>query len=132
MKKILITTMLIGAALTISADNYGYLTIEKSDGSKVSLTAVGTTITFANGCLKAVSGSEATTIALTELSKMRFTASNESGETAISNLDAQETISLDDADAVYDLQGRLIDPSQTKKGIYIMRKGSITKKIQIK
>lgn len=124
--------MLLGASLTASAEGYGYLTIEKSDGSKVSLTAVGTTITFDNGTLAAVNGTETATITLTDLSAMRFTASSEGGATAISSLETQEYFSLYDADAVYDLQGRQVEPSQARKGVYVIKKGSVTKKIQVK
>ena len=124
--------MLVGAALTVSAEGHDYLTIEKSDGSKVSLTAVGTTITFDNGTLVAVNGTEAATITLTELCAMRFTASSEGGSTAISSIETQAYFSLYDADAVYDLQGLQIEPSQARKGVYVIKKGSITKKIQVK
>ena len=54
--------------------------------------------------------------------------------TAISSisLDCRETLSLDNGDAIYDLQGREIELLQAKKGLYIIKKGNTTKKIIIK
>lgn len=62
------------------------------------------------------------------------TSATEQGSTAISSisLNDSETLSIDDADAVYDLQGREIEPSQVTKGLYIIKKGNTTKKIIIK
>lgn len=128
------TTLLIGSTMTAAADDYGYLTIEKSDGSKSSLTAIGTTITFADGNLIAVNGSEQATIALESLSAMRFTTISEgsSDVTAIGGIEQSEALTLADADAVFDLSGREIPKNGVKKGVYIIKKGSKTQKIHIR
>lgn len=129
MKKILITTMLFGAALTASADDYAYLNIVKTDGTGVTLPATGATITFEDGYL--VAGSER--ILLADLSAMRF--SNEA--TALDNLTISQSdnFSIEEADAVYDMQGREIAKSsvgQMRPGVYIIKRGNTTKKIQIR
>lgn len=74
--------------------------------------------------------SETKTIALSDLVSMNFSNSNET--TGINSIEAED-FSLNEADAVYDLTGRRI-PSNTSlsKGIYIIKKGSITRKIQVR
>jgi len=48
-------------------------------------------------------------------------------------LETNDGFSLNDADAIYDLNGRqLSGDAQLHKGIYIIKKGNLTKKIQVK
>lgn len=132
MKKKVIITMLLGTVLTAAASDYDYLTIESTDGTKTSLTAVGLKISFSDGNLVATNGSESTTIAISALSAMRFTTSNESGTSGIGQTLTDDNFSINDAEAIYDLNGRQIDPSQVKKGVYIIKKDNQTKKIQVR
>lgn len=122
----------MAAAFSTKAADYTYLTLVEQDGTKTSLTAVGLTITFNNGNLVATNAdtSETKTIALSDLVSMNFSNSNET--TGINSIEAED-FSLNEADAVYDLTGRRI-PSNTSlsKGIYIIKKGSITRKIQVR
>lgn len=66
--------ILITFAIGISsyADDYKYLTFVKANGLKENITAVGTVITFNDGILNAVNGSENLTMTLTDLTKMYF------------------------------------------------------------
>jgi len=130
MKKNLLITMLLGTALAASADDYAYLNIVKADGTGISLPATEATITFADGYL--VTGSEK--ILLSELSVMQFSNESVSSTTAISSpTEADTDFSLSDADAVYDLNGRqLSTDAQLRPGVYIIKKGNTTKKIQVK
>jgi hypothetical protein len=133
MKKKVMTILLLSTTLLVHAGDYDYLTIESSDGSKTSLTAVGLTITFSDGKLVATNGSESATLSLSALSKMRFADTNNSTETAISSIDTTDDgFDIDDADAIYDLSGRQVPPTSVKKGIYIIKKGQETRKIQVK
>jgi hypothetical protein len=127
-KRLILSTMLLGAALTASAEDYVYLNIVKSDGTGISLSATEATLTFSEGYL--VAGNER--ILLSELKKMQF-SNAPIGTTAISSMETNDGFSLNDADAIYDLNGRqLSGDGQLHKGIYIIKKGNLTKKIQVK
>lgn len=62
------------------------------------------------------------------------TSDTEQGSTAISSISLNdgETLCINEADAMYNLQGREIDSSQATKGVFIIKKGNTTKKIIIK
>ena len=130
--------MILAGTLAAQAADYEYLTIEKSDGTAQSLTAVGLKITFSNGNLMATSGTERATIALSDLSRMYF--SNTKEATAIDNLQMDDLQSAADKDIeIYDLQGRRIkgqigksSNSQMPKGIYLVKQNNKTKKVQVK
>lgn len=127
-KRLILSTMLLGAALTASAEDYAYLNIVKSDGTGISLSATEATLTFSEGYL--VAGNER--ILLSELKNMQF-SNDPIGTTAISSMETNDGFSLNDADAIYDLNGRqLSSDAQLHKGIYIIKKGNLTKKIQVK
>ena len=111
MKKILLLlTMLVGA-MTAQAEDYTYLTFETTDGAKasvsvasdVTLTISGTTLTV---------GSQSFT--LTNLSKMYFSTTDETGTTGIETIDNGQ-LTIDNA---YDLSGRRV--AQPSKGLYII------------
>jgi hypothetical protein len=125
-KRLILSTMLLGAALTASAEDYAYLNIVKSDGTGISLSATEATLTFSEGYL--VAGNER--ILLSELKKMQF-SNDPIGTTAISSLETNDGFSLNDADAIYDLKGRQITGT-LNKGMYIIKKGNTTKKIIIR
>ena len=128
MKKKLVTTALLGVMLTAQADEYKYLSVEKTDGTVVSLSASDLTITFADGYL--VAGTEKVA-ALAELSKMYF--SNTEGTTGINSITDSEGFSIGEAEAVYDLNGRqLPQGSQLHKGVYIAKKNGKTFKVQVR
>ena len=136
MKRTAFIAMLMAGTLTAQADNFTYLTIEKTDGTAQSLTAVGLTISYSEGNLVATNGTESATIALADVSRMYF--SNEQATTGISKTVASTTKPTTDAlsDGIYNLQGhRVASISQLaslKKGIYIIVENGQSKKIQVK
>ena len=135
MEKRVLTILLLGFAVIASADNYKYLTIESSDGNQTSLNAVGLTISFSGGNLVASNGTESATISLSTLSAMRFSATKDSSgnEAGISTASiTDDGFSIKEADAIYDINGRQVPLSDVKKGIYIIKKGQTTRKIQVK
>ena len=69
MKRMLFSILLLGGFIATQAAGYDYLVLEKTDGTTLSLTATGLTITFSDGNLVA---SDGTNIALTSLTKMYF------------------------------------------------------------
>ena len=131
----IITAMLIAGTLTVQADDtYQYLTIEKNDGTSLSLTAVGLTISYNETTLTATNGSETATLTLSELSRMYF--SNTKETVGISDINALEP---DVTATVYDLRGHLIAegaPSAIKerlrKGVYLVKQNERTAKIVVK
>ena len=133
MKRATILTAILASALAAqAADGYAYLTIEKQDGTKVSVSASGLTITFADGSLKAGQ----TSISLTELSRMYFSTTDESTATGIDSLPTATTTNSQKADGIYDLSGRrlgdLSQRSSLRKGIYIFISNGKATKIQVK
>lgn len=132
-KKVLLITLAMAAVLSTHAADYTYLTLVEQDGTKTSLTAIGLTITFSDGNLVATNSitSESKTIPLSNFVSMNFSNNNESA-TGINTIES-ESFSISDADAIYDLAGRQISSyAPLAKGIYIIKKGSVTRKIQIK
>ncbi len=134
MKKGLLTLLITAASLTAQAADYDYFTIVEQDGTKTSLTAVGLTITFSDGNLVAENSTtaESKTVALSSLASLNFSTTDETTTTGISSI-STDSFGLDDADAVYDLSGRQLPQGSTlTKGIYIIKKGSVTRKIQVR
>lgn len=131
MKKIFLTLVVaVATVMTANASGYEYLTIQKSDGTMISLASSGLTITFENGNLIATQDGETTTLELNSLSKMFF------AETT----DIQMPSNALETGDVFDLQGRRVASkmqlknfqNQLPKGIYIVKNGQKTVKVTIK
>ena len=73
MKQSIFLLVALCCMLTTKATTYEYLVLEKTDGTSLTLTASGLTMTFSEGNLVTNNG---TTVALTSLSKMYFTDSS--------------------------------------------------------
>ena len=131
-KALLLIITLLGFTAT-HAEDYAYLTIVGQDGSKTSLTAVGLSITFSDGNLVATNAytDESKTIALSHLASMNFSNSDET--TGIGNIQADGDVNIGNADIIYTLQGQQL-PSGTilAKGLYILKKGDVTRKAQVR
>lgn len=115
MKRALLSLVFTCLLLTASATDYHFLTLENIDGSKVSMSAAGLTLTFSDGNLVA---SDGTIVPLSSLAKMYFTET--SGITS--------TIHSSEAMKVYTLSGVLVGtyvegqvPVSLPKGIYIIK-----------
>ncbi len=126
---LLIMIVLFGMA-TAHAEEYTYLTIVEQDGTKTSMTAVGLSLSFNSESLTASNAytGESKVIALNSLVSMNFSNADET--TGIETMDNGQWIMDKD---VYDLQGQQLPSSgQLPKGIYIIRKGNVTKKLQVR
>jgi hypothetical protein len=129
--------MMMAGMLTAQADNFTYLTIEKTDGTAQSLTAVGLNLSYSGGNLIATNGTESATIALTEVSRMYF-SNEQAATTGIStvNTNTQQPTPNTLPDGIYNLQGHrvaeLSQRSTLRKGIYIIVENAQSKKIQVK
>lgn len=109
--------------LTAQAEDYTYLTLETTDGAKISVEASSLSITISGTTLTA--GSQRFT--LSNLSKMYFSNSNET-----TGIEAISTEELNEALEVYDLNGRKVQKDQLKKGVYVIKTKSGNHKIAVK
>jgi len=121
---ILFMTMLVGV-LTAHADNYAYLTFETTDGAKASVSVEGLTLTISGTTLTV--GTQSFT--LSNLSKMYFSTTDETGTTGISEV---MKANLDEATEIYDLQGHKVSKDQMRRGVYIVKTNSRTYKMVVK
>ena len=129
MRRVLLLLFTFLGLAVVRAEDYAYLTIVGADGGKTSLTAVGLTLSFSDDNLVASNAytDESLTLPLSSLASMNF--SNDDETTGITSVHA---VTSGD-DAVYTIQGlRLPVGTPLKKGIYIVRKGSTTQKVQVK
>lgn len=126
MKKIALLFLTLVGALTVQADEtYPYLTFETTDGAKISVNAESLKLTINGTTLTA--GDQQFTI--TNLSKMYFSASDESTTTGMEEITRS---TLDDATEIYDLQGRKVTKEQMRTGVYIVKTKDRTCKIVVK
>ena len=126
MKKILLLlTMLVGA-MTAQAEDYTYLTFETTDGAKAS-------VSVASDVTLSISGTTLTvgtlSFTLTNLSKMYFSTTDETGTTGISEVMKAD---LNEATEIYDLQGKKVSKNQMRRGVYIVKTNSRTYKMVVK
>ncbi len=126
MKKIIFLFSLMIGHLTAYADEYAYLTFETADGTKTSVSTQSLSLTISGSTLTAGSKS----FALTNLSKMYFSTTDETGTAdGIRQVSAD---TLDKAMEVYDLQGRKVEKDQLHSGVYIVKTEQGTYKIAVK
>lgn len=125
LKTILLTAILVISFATIKAEDYKFFTIEKTNGTSQTMTAVGLTINYTDGYLVAQNGNETTKILLSDLKRMYFT--NEAA--AISDITDEKASNNE----TYDMQGRRItDKPLMNRGIYIIKKDGKTQKVFVK
>ena len=134
MKQTIMMLTALMAAASAHAESYDYLTIACSDGTKQTLTAVGLEMTFANGKLIATNPTtgETATLTLADLAKMYFTTDKTGDEVGVLPLDRTGAWGIDEAEAIYDLAGREMQRTALRPGIYVIKKGSETKKVQVR
>ena len=123
MRRNLLFLFVAMSTLSLHAEDYTYLTFETIDGAKTSVPATSLTLTISGTTLTV--GEQSFT--LSNLSKMYFSASNET--TGIS------TLTLDDWNTVtdiYDLKGQKISKSEMKNGVYIVKTQKGTFKVAVK
>ena len=133
MRKVLLLVIVLFGMATVHAEDYYYLTIVETDGTKTSLTAVGLSLTFSSDELTVSNAytDESKTIALSHLASLNF--SNDDETNGIHSIQTDATFSIDEADAVYTLQGQKLPASTPlQKGVYLIRKGTTTKKLQVR
>lgn len=126
MKKIILFLNMLVGVLSAQAGDYAYLTFETTDGSKVSVSvASDVTLTISGTTLTA--GTQSFTLA--NLSKMYFTASDETSTTGISKVMKTD---LDEATEIYDLQGHKVTKDLMRRGVYVIKTKQGTFKLNVK
>ena len=75
MRRFLLSLLVLAGTLTTQADDYPYLTFQKTDGTTQPVDVSGLILTFSNGQLIATTSSGNVTFSLMELSKMYFSTS---------------------------------------------------------
>ncbi|MCR5131436.1 MAG: hypothetical protein K6C10_08260 [Prevotella sp.] len=127
MKKVFILLIGLIGALGLHAEDYEYpyLTFETTDGEKISISVSSLTMTFSSSTLTA--GTQYFNLA--NLSKMYFTTTDESTTTSIKEVSAAD---LDEATAIYDIQGRKVTKDQMQRGIYVIKTNKGTFKVSVK
>lgn len=123
MKKMFLLLVMTASLFTAHADEYAYLTFETTDGAKVSVPASSLSISLAGSTLTA--GDHSFTLA--NLTKMYFSVSDQT--TGIRSISAAE---IDDTSEIYDLNGRKVNKSQMKKGVYVVKNKSGNYKIVVR
>ena len=115
MRKFILTMVvaMIGI-ITIHAESYDYpyLTFETTDGTKTSVSTESIEITLTETTITA--GGQ--TFDLSNLSKMYF---SETDVTAVNEVKQAEDVFTNGE--IYDLQGRRVERSQMKQGVYIVK-----------
>ena len=125
MRKIVLLFMALVGALTVQADDaYAYLTFETTDGAKASVSVESLTLTISGNTLTA----DSQTFILSNLSRMYFSKTDET----ISGIEEITSATLDEATAIYDLQGHKVSKEQMKKGIYVVKTKNKTYKMIVK
>jgi hypothetical protein len=133
MGKVFITAVMVLIGMSVSAEDYNYLTFETSSGTTTSVALSNLKITFANGKLVAVNSATSTSLALSELSKMYFSNTSSTG---IESVGTSTTTSV----KVYTVTGMFIGEfasvneatQNLKKDVYVVKADDKTFKIAVK
>jgi hypothetical protein len=141
-RKVFFAALLTGALATLTSQaaetsDYVSLTIEKTDGTRQSLTAIGLNITYTDGMFVATNETESVTLPLSNISSMYFSnqqvATDASGISTFSADVPSSQTSADDG--FYDLGGRRIGSldsrASLRRGVYIIRENGQSKKVNI-
>lgn len=123
MRRNLLFLFVAMSTLSLHAEDYTYLTFETIDGAKTSVPATSLTLTISGTTLTV--GDQSFT--LSNLSKMYFSASNETTGVNTLTLDDWNTVT-----DIYDLKGQKISKSEMKNGVYIVKTQKGTFKVAVK
>lgn len=133
-KKLLIFSLACLPFAVANADTYPYLSFETQDGTTRSVSVESLTITFSDGKLLAVSGTDSYEIDVASLSRMYFSSAN---LTAINDVKSDVTAGTME---VYSLSGVKIGTFDSTEalhngvsaGVYIVKSNGKTLKVAVK
>lgn len=125
----------IATMATASAQDYNYLTVQQSDGTKTSFYAWDANITFSEGNMVVTQDGFTSKFALTSLTKMYF---GYDGTLGIDDVSGQKKTAVEQ-DEVFDLQGRRVAAqmrvadlkTRLPKGVYVIKNGDKAVKVTV-
>jgi|GEM_PF-590363 hypothetical protein len=137
MRKLLLVFLFLSGIMTVSADEFNYLTFARNDGTMKSISIDNLKLSFAGGNVVAATGDETLTMPLSDLAKMFFaaTAAEEGEVDGISELtETSGTVS------VYTVSGTFAGSfanasqahSQLAKGLYVVKTNGRTYKMTVR
>ncbi len=135
MKRIFSFVALCVMTLGTQVTAYNYLTVTNTDGSQQSIdVTAGLTITFADGNMIATDGTTTTTLALSSLASMAFTAEASAVEDLVAEVggNAQVQVYSMDGKLIRSVSAKMLQQGGMDKGVYIVKTGTTTKKVMIK
>lgn len=118
----------------IVAADFDYFILRQTDGTVTALSSANLRITFSDGNLVATSSSGSTTLPLTSMDAMFFSATNLAGIKSVSNQSDTGGIVVYNVAGVAVAKGDSMDDAvkDLQRGLYIVKRGSTVNKIQIK
>lgn len=131
-KAVFILAVMMTCFSHLHAQAYDYLTFQTSDGNLYSIKASGLVINFADGEMKAVSGSESLKLRLTELTRMYFSDTN--------GVDLAEIEGSMSPVLVFGVDGKQLGAysnldsarASLKPGVYVLKTGNRTVKMTVR
>ncbi|MCD8291231.1 MAG: DUF6383 domain-containing protein [Prevotella sp.] len=151
MKNLLLLAIILLCSICIHAEEYESFTFTETDGTEITLPAIGLRITFNNGMITAINGQETQTVSLVNVNSMHF-----SNATAISKIFSSDyavnvnnhqlfvTSPIGSDITVTNIMGMMVCHSVSTsdneqavggwlpEGIYIVKTGERTLKVMVK
>lgn len=128
-KFVLIVFLMVGGLQLWAADDtYEFLTFEKKDGTSLSFTAIGLSLTFGSETVTVASNGVTETFNLSDLEKMYFSSTE---ATAIN----QVALPSSGKTEIFSMDGRLLPANQLSslpKGVYIVKNNGVTRKVTVR
>ena len=107
--------------------DYPYMVFTTTDGTQTSLSVEGLQMTVADGSLLVSNPNENVTFPLSDLAEMHFS------ETEIATgIDDVQSTKNQVQSTIYDLSGRKVSAQTLTPGVYVMKQGSVTRKILVR
>lgn len=134
MKRLLIIAFMMSICGHIVAADFDYFILRQTDGTVTALSSANLRITFSDGNLVATSSSGSTTLPLTTMDAMFFSATNLAGIKSVSNQSDTGGIVVYNMAGVAVAKGDSMDDAvkDLQRGLYIVKRGSTVNKIQIR
>lgn len=134
MKRLLIIAFMMSICGQIVAADFDYFILRQTDGTVTALSSANLRITFSDGNLVATSSSGSTTLPLTTMEAMFFSDTDLAGIKSVSNETGTTGVVIYNMSGVAVAKGDSMDDAvkSLRSGLYIVKKGSTVKKIQLR
>lgn len=129
MKAFLLTSLLFAVGTGVQADDYQYLTFQKTDGTEQSLSVSSLQLVVSDGTLVATNTAGTVNFTLTELSSMYFSAT-------ATGVGSTATIAAAGTYEIYNTAGTLLYKGSAMPslpaGVYVVKQNGQTSKLFVK